>query len=73
MIDLTLLISHRQASYILFPIKVNLKGVPNGMKGVFEGLLQRNGDSYKLLSSMAVMIETSAANHTTFRVLLNGI
>jgi hypothetical protein len=30
-----------------------IKGVPNGMKGVFEGLLQKNGESYKLLSSMA--------------------
>jgi hypothetical protein len=50
-----------------------IKGVPNGMKGVFESLLQKNGESYKLLSSMAVMIETSAANHMTLRVLLNGI
>jgi hypothetical protein len=43
------------------------------MKGVFEGLLQKNGESYKLLSSMAVMIKTSAANHIILRVLLNGI
>jgi hypothetical protein len=35
-----------------------IKGVPNGMKGVFEGLLQKNGKSYKLLFSMAVMILT---------------
>jgi hypothetical protein len=50
-----------------------LRGVLYGMKGLFEGLLQNNGESYKLLSSMAVMIETSAENHMTLRVLQNGI
>jgi hypothetical protein len=42
---------------------VGVKGVPNGMKGIFEGLLQKNRKSYKLLFSMAGMTETSAANH----------
>jgi hypothetical protein len=32
------------------------------MKGVFECLSQKYGGSYKLLSSMAGMIETSAAS-----------
>jgi hypothetical protein len=50
-----------------------LKGVPNGMKGVFEGILQKNGKSYKLLSSLVGMTETSAASHMIFKVLLNGI
>jgi hypothetical protein len=43
------------------------------MKGLFEFFLQKNGESYKILSSMAGMIETSAANHMIFRFLLNGI
>jgi hypothetical protein len=43
------------------------------MKGVFEGILQKNGEGYKLFSSMAVMIKTSAENHMTLRVLLKGI
>jgi hypothetical protein len=43
------------------------------MKGVFEGLLQKNGESYKLLSSMAGMTETSAARHIILKVLLNAI
>jgi hypothetical protein len=34
------------------------------MKGVFECLSQKYGGSYTLLSSMAGMIETSAASHT---------
>jgi hypothetical protein len=44
------------------------------MKGVLECLSQKNGGSYKLLStcSMAGMIETSAASHIIFKVLLNG-
>jgi hypothetical protein len=43
------------------------------MKGVFEGILQKNGKSYKLLSSMAGMIETTAASNMILKVLLNGI
>jgi hypothetical protein len=43
------------------------------MKGVFEGLLQENGESYKLFSSMAVMTETSAASLMILKVLLNAI
>ena len=50
-----------------------IKGVPNGMKGVFEGLLQKNGESYKLLSCMAGMTETSAASLMILKVLLNAI
>ena len=50
-----------------------LKGVPNGMIGVFEGLLQKNGESYKLLSCMAGMTETSAASLMILKVLLNAI
>ena len=50
-----------------------IKGVPNGMKGVFEGLLQKNGESYKLLSRMAGMTETSAASLMILKVLLNAI
>ena len=50
-----------------------IKRVPNGMKGVFEGLLQKNGESYKLLSSMAGMTETSAASLMILKVLLNAI
>jgi hypothetical protein len=50
-----------------------LNGVPNGMKGVFEFLSQKYGGSYKLLSSMAEMIETSAASHMIFKFILNGI
>ena len=43
------------------------------MKGLFEGLLQKNRKSYKLLFSMAGMTETSAANHMVLRILINGI
>ena len=43
------------------------------MKGVFEGLLQKNGESYKLLSCMAGMTETSAASLMILKVLLNAI
>tara|TARA_B110000881_G_scaffold201993_1_gene201498 strand:- start:179 stop:352 length:174 start_codon:yes stop_codon:yes gene_type:complete len=50
-----------------------IKRVPNGMKGVFEGLLQKNGESYKLLSRMAGMTETSAASLMILKVLLNAI
>jgi hypothetical protein len=37
------------------------------MKGLFEGLLQKNSKSYKLLFSMAGMTETSAANQMIFK------
>jgi hypothetical protein len=47
-----------------------IKGVPNGMKGLFEGLSLKNGKSYKLLSSMTGMIETLAAIHMILKVLL---
>ena len=50
-----------------------IKRVPNGMKGVFEGLLQKNGESYKLLSRMAEVTETSAASLMILKVLLNAI
>jgi hypothetical protein len=43
------------------------------MKGVFECLLQKYGGSYKLLSSMAGMIKTSAASHMILKFILNGI
>ena len=52
---------------------MGIKGVPNGMKGVFECLSQKYGGSYKLLSSMAGMIETSAAIHMILEFILNGI
>jgi hypothetical protein len=43
------------------------------MKGLFEGILQKNGESYKLLSNMARMTETSAASNMILKVLLNAI
>jgi hypothetical protein len=49
------------------------KGVPNGMKGVFECLSQKYGGSYKHFYSTAGMIETSAASHMILKVILNGI
>ena len=49
-----------------------IKGVRNGMKGVFECISQKYGGSYKLLSSIAGMIETSAASHMILKFILNG-
>jgi hypothetical protein len=49
------------------------KGVPNGMKNVFECLSQKYGGSYKLLSGLTGMIETSAAIHMILKFILNGI
>jgi hypothetical protein len=46
-----------------------IKGVPDGMKGVFEGLSQKNGESYKLLSRMAGMTKTLAASLMILKVL----
>jgi hypothetical protein len=43
------------------------------MKGVFEGLLQKKSESYKLSFSMTGMTETSAASHIVLKVLLNAI
>ena len=43
------------------------------MKGDFEGNFQKNGKSYKLFSSMARMIETSATSHMILKVIPNGI
>ncbi len=50
-----------------------IKGVPNGIKVVIEGLLQKNGESYKLLSRIAGMTKTSAASLMILKVLLNAI
>ena len=43
------------------------------MKGLFEGILQKTSESYKLLFSMAGMTETSAASLMNLKVLLNAI
>ena len=43
------------------------------MKGLFERILPKTRQSYKLLFSMAEMTETSAANHMVLRILINGI
>jgi hypothetical protein len=43
------------------------------MKGLFEGLLQKNRESYKFLFSMTGMTKTSAANNLVLRILINGI
>jgi hypothetical protein len=47
--------------------------VPNGMKGLFEGILQKMRKSYKLLLSMTEMSKISAANHMVLKILINGI
>jgi hypothetical protein len=43
------------------------------MKGLFEGLLQKNRKSYKLIFGMTGITETSAANHMVLKILINGI
>jgi hypothetical protein len=42
------------------------------MKGVFECISQKYGGSYKVLTSMAGMIETLAASHMFLKFILNG-
>jgi hypothetical protein len=42
------------------------------MKGVFKGILQKTGKSYKFLFILVGMIETLAASHMILKVLLNG-
>jgi hypothetical protein len=65
-------ICHQKPRKQHFSRRIPLQKVGNGMKGVFECFSRKYGGSYKVLISMARMIETSAASHMFLKFLLNG-
>jgi predicted transcriptional regulator with HTH domain len=54
-LDYCLIFSEKVYLTIFKNLYSNLKGVPNDMKGVFEGLLHKNDERYKLIFSMTGM------------------